>query len=98
MLRKVNRQLDERLPAATTDLLTRADEEQAAMPVVDTSPLVPLLERWRGAFAGYDVRGDLDALVDAAEPTSLPARGTRSASRSARWPTRSRRTRGCAPA
>jgi hypothetical protein len=72
VLRKVNRQLDDRLPVATTDLLTRAEEEQAAMPVVDTSPLVPLLDRWRAAFAGYDVRGDLDALVDTAEPTALP--------------------------
>jgi hypothetical protein len=74
VLRKVNRQLDERIPPATSDLLTRIDDEQAAMPVADTSALGPLLERWRGAFpgAGYDVRGDLDALVDDTEPTSLP--------------------------
>jgi hypothetical protein len=74
VLRRVNRQLDEHLPDASTDLLARADEEQAAMPVADTSALAPLLERWRGAFAtaGYDVRGDLAALVDVGEPTSLP--------------------------
>ena len=74
VLRKVNRQVDDRLPTSTTDLLTRVDEEQAAMPVADTSALAPLLERWRGAFAGagYDVRGDLGALVDEAEPLSLP--------------------------
>ena len=74
VLRKVNRQLDDGSASASTDLLTRADEEQAAMPVADTVPLTPLLERWRGAFAatGYDVRGDLAALLDKGGPTPLP--------------------------
>jgi hypothetical protein len=74
VLRKVNRQLDHHLPFAATDLLIRADEEQASMPVADTGSLAPLLDRWRGAFAGagYDVRGDLAALVDPAETTPPP--------------------------
>ena len=74
VLRRVNRQLDEPLPAATSDLLTRADDDLAALPVVDTTALHPLARRWAASLAasGYDLRGDLEDLVDDVAPTALP--------------------------
>lgn len=44
------------------------------MPTVATSALAPLVARWRTglAAAGHDVRGDLSALLDDADPTPLP--------------------------
>ncbi|SDS95517.1 hypothetical protein SAMN04488570_3131 [Nocardioides scoriae] len=81
VLRTVNRQLEAPLARATSDLLaapvrpgTAADPERAMMPTVATSALAPLVARWRTglAAAGHDVRGDLSALLDDADPTPLP--------------------------
>ena len=74
VLRRVNRHLDQPLPAGSSDLLARDDREPDAMPVVDTSRLAPLVGRWSAAFAdaGHDVRGDLASLLDVGGATTLP--------------------------
>ena len=74
VLRRVNRQLDESVPEATSDLLTRGDDDLSALPVVDTTLLHPLVDRWDASFAssGYDLRGSLEDLLDEVAPTSLP--------------------------
>ena len=62
------------MPSGSVDLLTGVDDESAAMPMVATPALDPLLERWHASLAEgrYDVRGDLDVLRDAGEATDLP--------------------------
>jgi hypothetical protein len=74
VLRKVNRQLDERISAASADLLVRSDPERSALPVAPTGSLLPLVERWRSTIeqAGYDLRGDLVMLTDDAAEQALP--------------------------
>jgi len=74
VLRKVNRELEEPLALGSVELLTRAEQEISAMPVAPTGSLAPPALSWTDtlASAGHDLRGDLAALVDQGEGTSLP--------------------------
>jgi hypothetical protein len=74
VLRKVNRQLEGPLGGGSLDLLTSPDHERAAMPVVRTTPLEPLVRRWESTLTsvGHDVRGSLAMLTEDGEATALP--------------------------
>ncbi len=74
VLRKVNRHSEHPIRSGSLELLTAPDHEGAAMPVVDTLSLAPLVEEWAAgmASAGHDLRGDLRALLDHAGGTPLP--------------------------
>jgi hypothetical protein len=74
VLRKVNRQLDGPLGRSSVALLTDVDREGAAMPVVPTGSLTPLVEAWTSTLSSsaHDLRGDLAGLVDDGEATPMP--------------------------
>lgn len=74
VLRRVNRQLERPVPPTSTDVLSWRDHESAAVPVVETAQLQPVLAAWSSALdaAGYDVRGDLLTLTEGGEPRTLP--------------------------
>ncbi len=74
VLRKVNRQLEGPLGGGSLHLLTSPDHERAAMPVVRTTALDPLVERWESTLAslGHDVRGSLAMLTETGDATDLP--------------------------
>ena len=74
VLRKVNRQLEGPLGSGSLHLLTSPDHERAAMPVVRTTALDPLVERWESTLAslGHDVRGSLAILTETGDATDLP--------------------------
>jgi len=74
VLRKVNRQLDETVRADSLDRVTSSDREGSSMPVVPTTALRPLAQRWASGLAttGHDLRGSLDMLVDEGDGTGLP--------------------------
>jgi hypothetical protein len=73
VLRKVNRQLEAPLVPASVALLA-AERADSAMPLVPTGALAPLVPAWTAALlaAGYDVRGDLDLLVQNGPAVPLP--------------------------
>ncbi len=74
VLRKVNRQLEGPLGGGSLHLLTSPDHERAAMPVVRTTALDPLVERWESTLSslGHDVRGSLAMLTETGDATDLP--------------------------
>ncbi len=74
VLRKVNRQLDETVRADSLDRVTSSDREGSSMPVVPTTALRPLAQRWASGLAttGHDLRGSLEMLVDEGDGTGLP--------------------------
>lgn len=74
VLRKVNRQLSDRLGAGTVALVGSGGQARAAMPAVDASSLEPLVAEWTAALAeaGHDLRGDLSLLLDHSTRTALP--------------------------
>lgn len=78
VLREVNRQVEEPLPATESSALLHGDElepdEADPVPARDLKALAPVVARWARdlAEAGHDVRGDLGELLPERESVSLP--------------------------